>query len=173
MNQPPKEVDGSELLSRLATGRATLFPSVPVSCRWFALLPSYSSILGLRPRYHFSGMGVHFERSPYRLVSHFVEIVTLAILTLPTGMCRFLLQLSLDILSHSGTTRLWWRSSDTALGSLVWQPSITRKRRSGYTRSLSFRSRKCRGEGVGCVMCIESQSHNTPHGIIGCLSEKT
>lgn len=39
-NQPSKEIAGSKLVSRLAAG--------------------------LKPRYHFAGMGTHYERSPYR-----------------------------------------------------------------------------------------------------------
>lgn len=39
-NQPSRDIDGSPLISRLAAG--------------------------LKPRYHFAGMGSHYERSPYR-----------------------------------------------------------------------------------------------------------
>ncbi|GMS79289.1 hypothetical protein PENTCL1PPCAC_1464, partial [Pristionchus entomophagus] len=39
-NQPPREVEGAPLLSRLASA--------------------------LKPRYHFAGMGTHYERDPYR-----------------------------------------------------------------------------------------------------------
>ncbi|CAJ0581583.1 unnamed protein product, partial [Mesorhabditis spiculigera] len=39
-NVPPKEIEGSKLISRLATG--------------------------LRPRYHIAGGGIHYERTPYR-----------------------------------------------------------------------------------------------------------
>ncbi|VDM46490.1 unnamed protein product [Toxocara canis] len=40
LNQPSREVNGSRLISKLAAG--------------------------LKPRYHFAGMGIHYERTPYR-----------------------------------------------------------------------------------------------------------
>ena len=40
-NTPSREIEGSTLLSRLAAA--------------------------IKPRYHFAGMGIHYERQPYRL----------------------------------------------------------------------------------------------------------